>query len=140
MNLLRRVICIPTAAIVALLIGIAWSSVFSSAYFSYNSIVRSLIGLGPSVLGRALPVFVFVTLATFIAPRPTKVTCILFGFMGGMFGWPFGPKYELDTSGAIFYLAEGIGALIGAGVGLSIALVICRRRLNMRKLENENGA
>ena len=128
MKMLRRLLCIPGAAVVAVTVGFMWASVFRSAYFSEDSVLRSLEGLAPLFLGRCIPVMVFVTLAAAVAPAPRLTSIAVFGVLGGVFGWPFGPRYVLTQLGPTFYLAEGLGAIAGAGVGMIIALAISRKR------------
>jgi hypothetical protein len=128
MKAIRRLLFIPVAAILAAIIGFAWAGIFSWAYYSEHSLTYSVIGLGPSFLGRLLPVATFVVLGAWIAPRPRFPTIITLGLLGGVFGWPFGPQYEISTSGPTFYLVEGVGAIFGAGVGMLIGFAISRRK------------
>jgi len=128
MNTIRRLLFIPVAAILAAIIGIMWAGIFSRASYSEHSLFYSVIGLAPSFLGRLLPVAAFIVLGALIAPRPRFLTIIILGLLGGVFGWPFGPKYEISTSGPIFYLVEGVGTIFGAGAGMLIGFVILRRK------------
>ena len=128
MNIIRRLLFIPVSAIIAVVIGFAWAGVFTSASYSEHSLWYSIIGLAPSFIGRLLPVAIFVVLGVVIAPRPLFLTIITLGLLGGVFGWPFGPKYELSPFSPTFYLVEGIGAIFGAGIGMLIGFVIARRK------------
>jgi hypothetical protein len=128
MMIVRRLLFLPVSAIVAITVGFTWASVFSHATYSAHHVLYSIVGLAPLFFGRVFPVAVFVILGTVIAPRPGKVTIALLGILGGIFGWPFGPVYEISMAGPVFYLTEGIGAVIGAGVGMVIGFTVARRK------------
>ena len=116
------------SAIAAVALGFAWSSVFSHASYSGQDVRYGIVSLAPLFFGRLLPVAAFVILGTVIAPVPGKPTVIVLGCLGGIFGWPFGPIYEVSRAGPIFYVTEGAGALLGAGAGMLVGFAISRRK------------
>ena len=133
MDFVRRLLFVPVSAIVGVVAGFTWAAVFSRASYSEHNLFYSIVGLAPSFLGRLLAVAIFVVLGTIIAPRPRRPTVIVLGFLGGIFGWPFGPTYEVSTSGPTFYLIEGVGAICGAGIGMLIGFSIARRKKKPNK-------
>ncbi len=136
MIFIRSLLCIPVAAIIAATLGITWFTIFNRASYAEDSIFISIVGLLPSVMGRALAVCVFVTLATYISPNPNRITLSAFSIIGGTLGWPFGPKYEIAYSSLVFYTAEAVGVLFGVACGVMLGFVIIRKRRN-EKIQTE---
>lgn len=112
---------------VALVIGFTWAEVFSHASYAKHHLHLSVIGLAPSFFGRLVPIAIFVVLGALIAPSPKWRTIATLGLLGGVFGWPFGPVYEISTYGPTFYLVEVAGAIAGSGLGMLIAFALARR-------------
>ena len=128
MKLLRWLLFIPVSAIVAIAVGFLWMEMFTEASYSEHHILRSIVGLAPSFLGRALPVTIFVVLGTLIAPGPGLVTVSSLGIIGGVYGWPWGPIYEEFVFMHTIYLVEVGGAITGAAIGMSVGFTIARRK------------
>lgn len=126
MPLLRRLLFLPLSAVVATVVGLAWP--FTSWTYSRHSLFRSIVGLAPLFFGHLVPIVLFVTLGTLLAPRPGRTTVAILGFLGGLFGWPFGPSYELWGGDMVFYLTAGTGSLAGAALGMLIAFHLARRK------------
>jgi hypothetical protein len=124
MKIFRWLLCVPLSAIVAIAIGFWWSDLFRHAFFSYHSLLFSIRGLSPLFFGRLLPVGIFVILGALIAPARGRKRIAVLGLLGGVFGWPFGPRYEISLSGPTYYAVEVAGAICGAAVGMTIAFLL----------------
>jgi hypothetical protein len=123
MNLLRWLLFIPVATVLAVACGFGIGGLLPLRSFNQNHIVLSIVspsGLAPEILERLLPVTLFILLGAMIAPSMGRKVTIMLGILGGIFGWPFGPRYSLEY-GHIFYAASAAGTLIGCALGMLLA-------------------
>jgi len=128
MRILRWILFIPIAAVVAVSFGFIWANFSPKTYFSGQNIFLSLVGLTPLYLGRLLPIVVFILLGWFIVPTRGRVQIILLGVLGGIFGWPFGPQYSMGQAGVSLYLLNAFGTLSGVLVGMLTAFWLNRKK------------
>ena len=128
MRILRWILFVPIAAVVAVSFGFIWTSLFPKTYFSGQNVFVSLVGLTPLYLGRLLPIVVFILLGWFIVPTRGRVQIVLLGVLGGIFGWPFGPQYSMGQAGLSLYLLNAFGTLSGVLVGMFTAFQLNRKK------------
>ena len=120
MKLLRWFLFIPVAAISAVACGFGVGALFDYRSYDKDHLLLSLIsprGLAPEIVERLVPVALFVFIGAVIAPSHGRKVVALLGVLGGMFGWPFGPRYSL-AYGHVFYAASAGGTLLGCAIGL----------------------
>ena len=127
MKTLRRILCVPVAALLAVAMSLLWASVFTGASFSERSVLFSAVGLAPLFLGRFIPVALFVILGTAIAPAPRIISVFGLGALGGVFGWPLALRSDGFAARHTFHNTEIFGAIAGASIGILVGLLILRK-------------
>jgi hypothetical protein len=127
MKTLRRILCVPIAALIAIAMSLLWASIFTGASYSERSVFYSAVGLAPLFLGRFIPVALFVILGTAIAPAPRILGVFGFGALGGVFGWPLALRSDGFNASHTFHNTEILGAIAGAGIGILVGLLILRK-------------
>ena len=128
LNALRWVGFIPVSTIVAMTIGFNWSRVFPSATYSESNLLISVIGLGPKLLGQALPVGIFIILATIIAPKSNRVLIVFLGLAAGSYGMPLELVFPGQGVVGVITATEIAGAIAGIGLGMIFAFKLSRNR------------
>jgi hypothetical protein len=123
MKALRWATFIPLAAILAIACSFGIGSLLPFRSYSAEHLLLSLVsprGLAPFILERMVPVALFVVVGTMLAPTQGRKVVIVLGILGGIFGAPFGPQYELE-GGSAFFAAAAFGSTMGCGIGLLLA-------------------
>jgi hypothetical protein len=93
-----------------------------------GGILRSLIGLSPTIFSAAVPAAVFVVSAVMLSPSRERKVSFIFFSLSLLFS-PGGLELLAHQGFShVFWLAAAVGIILGALLGLFIALRIQSRR------------